>query len=519
MKAGLRRRLWRGFFLSAGLALLACGVGIARFSQIEESITDLNESQMPYQKALSQAEGAFSLLEFELDRIFLEDSLRPREAVFADWDRRWPTLAGATELREEVEKLASAVLVLRSTVDAVYSDWPRRHTFENRLSEERATARASLRSLVRAAEARVRASSERIQGHAARSGLLVAGILAASFVILIWLARFLVRTLRPLERLAQVARRVSEQGLRDEDVADFSALSHGNDEVGVLGTEMARMASSLRDRTRTLQQQQQVLEKAHQEMTKQNEELRNARDKLAHQEKLALAGRLAAQMAHEVRNPLNALGLHLEVLEHEMREKGVDTPLLSPVKREVERLARVTDGHLEMARAPRFQSDRVDVPALLATVADTWAPLFQEKGVRLLMEKESLPSASIDQGSFSQVMGNLLKNALEAFDEKGAGLKFVRVTGQKQGSSLVINVMDNGTGIRSEVGAKLFEPFFTTKAQGTGLGLAHCRQLLQQQGGDISFESVEGQGTKFTLRLPLVESHREGVGDGHFASI
>lgn len=507
---GLRRRLWRGFLLSGILGVTACGLGLVRFTQLEQIIASINQDQMPYLKQLSQAEGAFSLLEFELDRVFLEESLRPRDQLFSEWEQRWQGIQDAKVpgLSQEVESLNQHLQKLKITVDAIYADWPRRGDYEAKLSQERADARAQLKRLARSAETAVRDASREVQAHAARSGLLVAGIMAGSFVVLVWLAYFLIRTVRPLERLAAVARRVSSHGLTDADVSDLSGLSHGKDEVGVLSTELARMASSLRDRTTALQNQQRVLEKAHQEMAKQNDELRSAQDKIAHQEKLAIAGRLAAQMAHEVRNPLNALGLHLEVLEHELKERGVSSPLLAPVKREVERLAQVTDAHLEMARAPKFRRDVVDTEAVLTSVADTWAPLFQERGVRLLMEKNELPAVAMDQGSLGQVLGNLLKNALEAFDEKSGPLKFVRVTGQRSGRELVLNVMDNGAGIPQELGDKLFEPFFTTKAQGTGLGLAHSRQLLQQQGGEIEFESHKGQGTKFTLRLPLVESSR-----------
>jgi two-component system NtrC family sensor kinase len=247
------------------------------------------------------------------------------------------------------------------------------------------------------------------------------------------------------------------------------------DELGLLSREFNAMATSL---------------------ARQRDELRRA-------ERLAAVGRISAQITHELRNPLNAIGLNAELLQEEL--EGSAAPpreaiqLVSAISREVDRLNGVAEEYLRFARLPRPQLARQDLGEILSSLLDFLAPELEAARIEVRRElAASLPSVQGDEGQLRAVFLNLLRNSREAMP--GGGVVTVR-TGRAEGA-VAAEVSDTGGGIPPGDLTRIFEAFYSTKERGTGLGLAFTQQVVKEHGGSIRCESEVGRGTTFTVLLP-----------------
>ncbi|WP_198141401.1 sensor histidine kinase [Verrucomicrobium spinosum] len=230
-------------------------------------------------------------------------------------------------------------------------------------------------------------------------------------------------------------------------------------------------------------------------------------------ERLAQVGTMAAQVAHEVRNPLGAISLNLDLLACEVTELASSAPtpathtpheahaLVDQIRAEVERVEKVVRDYLGFARLPKV----MPAPHCLHTFLDEkLALLLPELGkahVRLIKSYDpQVRTANIDAVQLWQVLLNLVLNARDAMPAGGV----LRVATRQSGTALQITVTDTGCGIRKEDLPSLFTPFFTTKANGTGLGLALSHQIIAEHDGELSCQSIPGSGTTFTITLPLL---------------
>jgi signal transduction histidine kinase len=224
-------------------------------------------------------------------------------------------------------------------------------------------------------------------------------------------------------------------------------------------------------------------------------------------EQLAAVGRISAQIAHEVRNPLSSIGLNVELLQDALAHATLPSQeeareareLLAAVTREVDRLTEVTEQYLRMARPPRPSLQPTHVPEVLASVLDFSREELERGGVEVVRDfAPDTPPALADEGQLRQVCLNLLRNSREAMPEGGR----LTVSTRALEREVEIAFQDTGRGMSEAVRARLFEPFFSTKEGGTGLGLAVSQQILQAHGGTLRCQSEPGQGTTFMLRLP-----------------
>jgi two-component system, NtrC family, sensor histidine kinase HydH len=219
-------------------------------------------------------------------------------------------------------------------------------------------------------------------------------------------------------------------------------------------------------------------------------------------EKLAAVGTLTAGLSHEIRNPLNAAGLQLEILERRVRKLAdeVRPPLLEPlllVREEIRRLEHLLEDFLQFARPRELRAQPVDLVQLFGRVLDLLAEEADRRGV--VVERYLAPAtASGDRDRLQQVLMNLCLNGIEAMP-KGGRLLARTAPGNRE---TVVVIEDSGPGIPAEAQPHIFEPFFTTKAKGTGLGLPIVHAIVQQHGGSISVGDREGGGTRFEVRLP-----------------
>lgn len=215
-------------------------------------------------------------------------------------------------------------------------------------------------------------------------------------------------------------------------------------------------------------------------------------------ERLAAVGRLAAGIAHEVRNPLGALSGAIELISQSEAVQKNDRALLDICTREISRLSKLVSDFLEFARPAPSEFARLD---LLAIARDTVSLLRNDSRFASRRLEVSGPSVMVemDGAQMRQVILNLVKNALEAVGDEGSVTVSIGLDAEDRAE---IVVRDDGPGVQDEQLGRLFEPFFTTKPQGTGLGLAMVAQLVRQHDGVIAVKNREPHGLQFTITLP-----------------
>ena len=218
---------------------------------------------------------------------------------------------------------------------------------------------------------------------------------------------------------------------------------------------------------------------------------------------------LASGVAHEIGNPLNALSLNLDLLARDLRKESDPdrrARLLADVetaKREVKRIDAINRGFLNALRPVKPVLKPGNLADPLKATLEELKPRFADRAIRVALDLPSaLPSVIFDAGQLQQVFFNLIKNALEAMKDGGALAIAIDVTD----AEVAISFRDTGSGIPAADLGRLFEPYHTTKGElGNGLGLMMCRRIVRAHGGEIDVESKEGEGTRFTVRLPRLE--------------
>ena len=222
-------------------------------------------------------------------------------------------------------------------------------------------------------------------------------------------------------------------------------------------------------------------------------------------ERRSYVGLLASGLAHEIRNPLNAMNMNLQMLEEELQlapGQGPDdaSELLDQTKREIKRLEQLVSNFLTYARpaVPQFRSH--DLNEVLQQVCRFLEADFRASDVALTFEGEPmLPSVELDETQFKQAVMNLLVNARQVL--RGGGRVEIR-TRAGAGGDVVMEITDDGPGIPEEARERIFDVFYSNRGGGTGLGLPIARQIVQRHGGSIEVETAVGEGTTFRIRLP-----------------
>ncbi len=227
---------------------------------------------------------------------------------------------------------------------------------------------------------------------------------------------------------------------------------------------------------------------------------------------LAAIGRMAAQVAHELRNPLGAIQLNVEMARDELVElpdsKVAEArKLLDSVLNEVDLLARIVNEYLQFSRMPSSAPEAIELEELASEAADLLGGEFASAGVRLSLEGASSPGAlcSGDRDQLHRVILNLLRNALEA-TPRGRNVDMRVATRENEAQ---LQVSDEGCGIPGERLDWAFEPFHTTKTNGTGLGLPLARKIVEEHGGRLTARARRGAGMVFEISLPISEQELE----------
>jgi two-component system sensor histidine kinase HydH len=236
-------------------------------------------------------------------------------------------------------------------------------------------------------------------------------------------------------------------------------------------------------------------------------EVRTLRREVARSQRLASVGRLAAGVAHEIRNPLSSIKGFATYFKQRYPDRPQDQQTADIMIHEIDRLNRVVGQLLEFARPVPVKPKPVSLQALLDDSIKLVADRATEKGISIRTQNNArADKARIDPDHINQVLLNLYLNAIDAM-EPGGELK-VKISTDGQRRDVFIQVSDTGTGISTEDLTKIFEPYFTTKSTGTGLGLAIAHNIVEAMGGKITVESEKEVGTTFTVALPNSEENK-----------
>ena len=232
-----------------------------------------------------------------------------------------------------------------------------------------------------------------------------------------------------------------------------------------------------------------------------SEERRVARERAILTDRLVALQTLSAGLAHEVRNPLNAAKLQLELLDRRVRRLTTDPQLIQPselANQEIARLTGLLNEFLAFARAPELHARQHDVIALAHQVLELERPFADRQKIALTLEPTSgAMFARVDPGKLHQIIQNLLRNALEATPTGG----HVSVELQMSDQTLHVCVRDDGGGMSEETRRRVFEPFFSTKDNGTGMGMAIVHSFVTMHGGTVDITSTP-KGTLVDVALP-----------------
>ncbi|HUA15326.1 MAG TPA: ATP-binding protein [Verrucomicrobiae bacterium] len=304
--------------------------------------------------------------------------------------------------------------------------------------------------------------------------LLVAGagavaICGALLVVLTYTVQ------RPMVELQQ---KISQLG--EGDLGVSVSFAHRNDEIGDLGRNFNHMVEQLRE-------SRVEIERLH-------------RTQMSRAEHLATLGELATGLAHEIRNPLAGIAGVIEIIGRDLPATSPARSVVKDVRQEISRINHIVGDLLQTARPhpPRVRKSDLNTTVEHAVMLGRQQALTKSAEIRL--EKDpTLPEVEHDSDQIHQVLLNLLLNAVQAIDMNGE----ISVTIRSGDKSAIIEIIDNGRGIAPEHLPNIFRPFFTTKGDGTGLGLSLARRIVEDHHGRIEVRSALGQGTTFSVILPV----------------
>ena len=386
----------------------------------------------------------------------------------------------AVRLRDEVmpelgaidERLRSDSEVYARLFDALAAgDRARADAAQSELVKIEADTAQRLRALKTKTEATVDRLSEQARARERRALELLIGLTALALLVAAAITLYARRVLRPLADVTGRARVVAAG-----DLTPRAALDDGT-EIGELSETFESMVGAIRD----------------------------ARGELVKAERLAAIGKMAAHITHEIRNPLSAIGLNLEMLEGELEQGGDDDrekrELVTAIKAETNRLARLAEQYLSLARRPKPTLAPESLMDLIEELLGFLKPELQRSKVIATVSSETeLPPIPLDEGLIRQALLNLVRNAREAMSDGG---ELTITLAAKDPSLVTITLDDNGPGIPDDVRSTIFDPFFTTKQRGTGLGLAVTREIVEAHRGTIRCDARPGGGTRFVVELPI----------------
>jgi len=229
-------------------------------------------------------------------------------------------------------------------------------------------------------------------------------------------------------------------------------------------------------------------------------------------ESLAALTTLSAGVAHEIKNPLASIDIHIQLINREIskfKEEDVKNikNLLAIVKEEIDRLNSIVQDFLFAVRPMNFNLSNENINDIIKDMIDFLKYELMDADIEVIYElDDNLPPVLVDPKYLKQALLNVIKNSIEAIHGGG---KIIIKTEETVDGDVVIHIIDNGEGIPPELMKKIFEPYFTTRKSGTGLGLVIVYKIIKELGGDIRVKSEPGKGTIFSIKLPVFEKKKK----------
>jgi two-component system, NtrC family, sensor histidine kinase HydH len=269
----------------------------------------------------------------------------------------------------------------------------------------------------------------------------------------------------------------------------------------VVGGVTGLLAQRGRERSLELQRTAEGLEESYKKLQAQSERIIAIEEQLRRSERLSTLGEMAAVLAHEIRNPLGSIRGTAEILRDDYRPGDPKHEFIEIQIKETERLNHVVEDFLRMARPQAAEMRRCSLREELETIVTLTASEARQRGIHLeFTSPDDEQPITGDSEKLRQAFLNIVLNALQATPAGGN----VTISAARRDDTCEIRFSDTGPGIPADVQERIFEPFFTTKPDGTGLGLAVTRKIVEAHGGTLTVESEVGKGTTVAIRLPSV---------------
>lgn len=242
-------------------------------------------------------------------------------------------------------------------------------------------------------------------------------------------------------------------------------------------------------------------------------EQRKQQQKLHEAEKLAAMTTLAAGVSHEIRNPLNSLSIHMQLLERHLKKKNQKDETIAETlqifRKEIARLNEVIESFLAAVRPSEKKMKLVRLYGLVTDTLNLMEPEFRQNQIQVsLHEDGEWPLVEVDESQIKQAVINIMKNAIDAItdqpkDEKERKPCKVVIIMKRTEDQVSLSFADTGKGMDEDVVKQMFQPYYTSKPQGTGLGMMIADRIVREHNGHITADSVEGEGTQITITLPV----------------
>jgi signal transduction histidine kinase len=296
--------------------------------------------------------------------------------------------------------------------------------------------------------------------------------------------------------------------MRRASAGDLTARTpiRRRDEMGAVAEGLNSMLERVGDFNAALQRE---VQRATEELRETNRQLADsaqrlfaARRELARSEQLAVAGQMAASVAHQIGTPLNLISGYVQMIQTDVPADSASAVRLRTVQEQIRKVTTIVQGLLDQARRPLLNRTEVEAGELVEGVCELARPSLAAAGIELrTVVAAGLPVLDVDAGQLEQVLLNLITNSLDAMPGGGEML----VTAGASGGYVEVTVADSGTGIDAVNVGRVFDPLFTTKerGKGTGLGLTIARDVVAAHGGTIAVTSRLGEGTEVKVRLPI----------------
>ncbi len=323
-----------------------------------------------------------------------------------------------------------------------------------------------------------------------RKLLIMYIILGSVFILFLGIFILRRRIVTPVQALISYTRKIAEGNLKER-------LTPSG------GKELIELAHAFNIMAEALATKQEQLSQKIEELEKMNRELIKTRNELVQAEKLALIGRMASGIAHELGNPISAIFGNIELLEKRIKNENV-SDVISRLRNDAERMDKIIRELLDFARPKRLTLEKTDVKK---SIEDAIEIVKSQKGFEKITTEviptEDPVEVMADVNQLKQVWVNLLINSRDAMPEGGK----INILIKKDASNVFIEFSDTGRGIEKEFIDRIFEPFFTTKepGKGTGLGLTVVQRIIQSMGGKINVKSEINKGSTFSITLPAIK--------------